>query len=434
MAIEHCFPTLSYKGDSTLQQRTIIGAVVRQERIKQNISTHTLCKELKLNKAYYCNFENGKQALSDKYMTLVSEFLDCQFNFDLCFYHEINELLDRIYVDYIEMNTDLYKSYQQQLLDLQAYYLYTTGHFVYWLSLAFVYAIDRNKGPKDYQMIIEQIEDYIPTLSHQQLIIFYLTKCFLLLDQNQHHDFLLTSQTGKELATLSHNQEAVALFNSIEGRYYSEHGLYKKAFYLFYEAYNYFLSTHHYFRMITVKINFALSLIGLQEYEKAESLLKELESQRLLPIEYKNSVIPSNLGWCYLQSNQLDQAQYYLQKALPHTQNDPFIYLNYALCLFKMEKYKECLSFMEDNPSKIPVIQSFFYLIGAIIHQDKDRIQTYGKKGLDLCDQDYDFDTKILLLELLIQFDQPNQTKHLKNYIHSLGFEFNYNKRSIHPL
>lgn len=404
----------------------ILGAFFREERIAQNISFTCAYTELNINKGYYNDFENGKRSISSKYYPLLNDYFDVQFNFDENLYHEMNQYLQKIYLDYIQINLNSYEQSLNELLSFKDKYDTSYAHFLYHLGLCFLLTL--NDCNEECAKEIRLIEPYQATLTPFQQLIFLIAKILHYSEFDDLEKVNTCCQQARELANESHDLEALALIDFLEARLLNYLGYAKRGFILIHRSLKYFSNTRFHVRTLNCELTLVSSLITLQEYEDAEQLLLSLQAEYATLLPAKKLLFTTKLGWCYLQSNQLEKALTYFDEALTHPEVDPFNFLNKALCLFRLKRYDDCLHFMKEIKTPNPLIQHFLQLLEMII-TNQSHIHSFGIQCLEECDQQHDLDTKGLLLETLIQADPRHQNDYLILYSECLGYQYDPSKR-----
>lgn len=326
----------------------LAGAYYRIQRTKQNISLSCLAKELRMNKGFLSDLENGKRHFPDGLCKQIDSILNTNFNTNYDLYILSRKYLYKIFENFFferqQSILDIYKIIQESENNIINSYAYFTFKIV---QLFYYLRIEKNNSK-----IIEieaLLNQNLNCLQSDEISIYYsLLGIFYKRDVASNHialDYFLKSNMMCNSSSIVYSMNIFQLI-SVYAELNQPTLAYEKCI-----SSKALLKQHNnYSRIITVDMFECITLTDLGLYnESKEKLLKILSSANNDYLSYKTDQIYHNLAWNALLSKNYDECIKYTNLAIEN--KDPSCDLCYFIpySYYKQNEYLKCLDYIESH-------------------------------------------------------------------------------------
>ncbi|UTY40427.1 helix-turn-helix transcriptional regulator [Allocoprobacillus halotolerans] len=393
--------------NNTMEQNIhplILGAFIRHERQKQNISLGVLAKDVGITKSYLGSIEYGQKQPSEYALNKIMHCLDIQFNTSLEYrktmIQRLIEAMDAYAYSQKNKITDIYNMTLKE--NSYCSYAFLTSYIIKLHYLLYV----KNDLQQAFP-IIEHIHKFKHILDKKELNIFYLlmgsyyykskefktSKSFLI--SSLENSFNNPNITGMIYYLLSINEQY--LNNYIDSFMHCE------------KAINCLKKSYITHRLLTLEIFKANCYSRTGAYNQAlsryEYVIKHAHNHQLYDIE---KMAYDNIAWTYIKLRNHEKTIEYTKKSLSIKIDSHFVeiytYIPYAL--YKLNQIDDCLKEIEHNMKYLQnsYHQYFLKAIQAKIYQDNQSFVENLTAFYDsLQENENDNEMLIFILEELLE-------------------------------
>ena len=388
----------------------LLGAFIRYERKKQNLSLNFLANEVGITKSYLGDIEHGKKVPAKYTLQKIMSTLDIEFNDSILYRQKIIQKLIESFEAYAYANREEIINIYNTLIQEKSFYscAFITLYIIQLLHTLYI----ENDLEKSFS-IIDMINQYQYLLDKQELSIYYIliglyyykkndfdvSKSYYLLSLENHFNNNII--IGMTYYLLSLDEQY--LNNLIDSYMYCEKSI------------DYFKNTYNTIRLLELDIFKANCYSRNKKYDKAiflyEYVLKYAHIHHLSRIE---KMAYDNLAWTYLKVKDYHEVIKYTECSIKSDNDywfkEVYTYIPYAL--YKLNKIDECLN--EINKNLIILENNYHkYFLKALQEKIKNNDNLYVKYLNTYCRYLIQFSSdnemlKCIYEELLIYYKLKN--------------------------
>ncbi|WP_289114021.1 helix-turn-helix domain-containing protein [uncultured Dubosiella sp.] len=332
--------------DQGIPKERIAGAYYRLHRRGQKRSLIALAKELRMNKGFLSDLENGKRHFPEGTVSQINEILNVSFDEDQNLWRQAREDLFQLFEYFFFEQTERICSKYEEIQKSEEERLHSYGFFVSLMIKLFYFLriVQDDEKVRQIKMVIDQ---NLNCLQNDELAVYYCLlgifykrntmdnpialDCFLksgeLCNPNSHVHAMNTFQLISVYAEL--NQPVIA---------------YKKCL----EAREVLKLCNNYSRLITVDMFECVVLTDLRLFlEAKEKLLHLLVSSNNEYLNYPTGQIYHNLAWNALLSENYEECIQYAKRAKLEKDSSPDLCYYVPFSLFKLNRVEEAFKACE---------------------------------------------------------------------------------------
>lgn len=393
-----CMPFIEKKQFQYDDDRQVYAFILRQERIKKNLSVRALANQIGITPQFLSDIEHNKKQPSAYAFHQLQKALNIHFYTDEKYCNEIKNLCNQMFEAYIALNHDTITEIHEEIVSKKDIYMYCSGtaYFILSMILHCISVDIYNKQIYDY---IEELKPLTFSLETNDIVKFY-DLCgyqYLLDGKNKDADFYF--RKALDLTSVNYIQENAILYSHLSIYYQMTNRLWEALNAL--DTSTSLLSEICAFHRITNNQMKKANLYSLLKF-----YIKAIEKYKYLihkaPITRKQkAIIYDNLANCYLHLKDFDHAMECCEKAQLLGSTFSATYFNIAYIYWKKKKYKECLAYIAlhiANDHICEIDKELLRLLKYHIQNDKEKVYT----SLDFVMQRPEKDTEYKAIDTII--------------------------------
>ena len=364
----------------------IMGAFYRFHRMQQNISLSNFAKQLRMNKGFLSELENGKRHFPDGLYVQLNHLLHLQFNTDIELWHQSRKTLFTLFDFFFLEQNDSIQQLCENFDNQESILSNSYGFFVCLIIKIFYYL----RIQRDNSKIIEIkniIDTHIDCLQNDELSIYY---CFLGIfykrSVSTNSIALDYFKKSNQLCSPNSSVNAMNTFQLVS--VYSELNKYIIAYEKCIECKPLLRQYNNYSRLITIDMFECITLTNMHMFDESKKkLLNILSSTNNGTFNYCQDQIYHNLAWNALLSQSYEECIHYTNLAKDAGDPSPDLCYFIPFSLYKLNKplnaLNECSKVIKEcDHFYIPFIEAISAKIQNKNNDFETKINIYYKSLL----------------------------------------------------
>lgn len=380
------FQNTKHFTQKSITSEHIMGAFYRFHRIQQNISLSDFAKQLRMNKGFLSELENGKRHFPDGLYVQLNHLLHLQFNTDIELWHQSRKTLFTLFnFFFLEQNDSIQQLYEN--FEKHESILSNSHGFFVCLIIKIFYYLRIQKDNSKMIEIKNIIDTHIDCLQNDELSIYY---CFLgiFYKRNISTNSIALDYFKKSNQLCSPNSSVNAMNTFQLVSVYSELNKYIIAYKKCIECKPLLRQYNNYSRLITIDMFECITLTNMHMFDESKKkLLNILSSTNNGTFNYCQDQIYHNLAWNALLSQNYEECIHYTNLAKDAGDPSPDLCYFIPFSLYKLNKplnaLNECSKTIKEcDHFYIPFIEAISAKIQNKNNDFETKINIYYKSLL----------------------------------------------------